>query len=277
MSEDDGLKGVLVSVAIKIPEARTDYSLAVNSNQPTLRAKVESAFDATASSREDCGVEWYKGHGRIERRAVGVVREVDWLDSDRRFPGEFRLPKPDKIIRVQSRAELFDRSRLETRYNISSARLGKRHLAIALGRAAILAGYAAQFTTATALVAGLVKAQAERRLEERLLALSKPRLLIVDELGYLPLEPQAAHLFFQLVSRRYEKGAMLITSNRNVGEWGTVFADPVVATAILDRLLHHSHVVTIRGESYRLRAMRRSRLLQKPVVAQEPLREPQPA
>ena len=99
------------------------------------------------------------------------------------------------------------------------------------------------------------------------MALSKPKLLIVDELGYLPLEPQAAHLFFQLVSRRYEKGAMLITSNRNVGEWGTVFADPVVATAILDRLLHHSHVVTIRGESYRLRAKRRSGLLQKTVEA----------
>jgi DNA replication protein DnaC len=155
--------------------------------------------------------------------------------------------------------------------------VGKTHLAIALGRAAILAGYAAQFTTATALVAGLVKAHASMRLEERLLALSKPKLLIVDELGYLPLEPQAAHLFFQLVSRRYEKGAMLITSNRNVGEWGTVFADPVVATAILDRLLHHSHVVTIRGESYRLRAKRRSGLLQKPVAAQEPAQAASPA
>jgi DNA replication protein DnaC len=155
--------------------------------------------------------------------------------------------------------------------------VGKTHLAIALGRAAILAGYAAQFSTATALVGSLCKAQAERRLEERLLALSKPRLLIVDELGYLPLEPQAAHLFFQLVSRRYEKGAMLITSNRNVGEWGTVFADPVVATAILDRLLHHSHVVTIRGESYRLRAKRRSGLLQKPIASDEPARALSPA
>ena len=100
-----------------------------------------------------------------------------------------------------------------------------------------------------------------------MLALSKPKLLIVDELGYLPLEPDAAHLFFQLVSRRYEVGAMLITSNRSVAEWGTVFADPVVATAILDRLLHHSHVVTIRGDSYRLRAKRRSGLLQKPASA----------
>jgi DNA replication protein DnaC len=96
------------------------------------------------------------------------------------------------------------------------------------------------------------------------MALAKPKLLIVDELGDLPLEPDAAHLFFQLVSRRYETGAMLITSNRSVAEWGTVFADPVVATAILDRLLHHSHVLTIRGDSYRLRAKRRSGLIKAP-------------
>jgi DNA replication protein DnaC len=146
--------------------------------------------------------------------------------------------------------------------------VGKTHLAIALGREAILAGYAVQFVTAMTLVASLAKAHAERRLEERLTNLAKPRLLIVDELGYLPLEPDAAHLFFQLVSRRYEKGAMLITSNRTISEWGTVFGDAVVATAILDRLLHHSHVVTIRGDSYRLRAKRRSGLLQKPTAPQ---------
>lgn len=142
--------------------------------------------------------------------------------------------------------------------------VGKTHLAVALGREAILAGYAVQFTTATTLVAGLVKAHSERRLDEKLLALAKPKLLIIDELGYLPLEPDAAHLFFQLVSRRYETGAMLITSNRSVAEWGTVFADPVVATAILDRLLHHSHVLTIRGDSYRLRAKRKSGLIKAP-------------
>ena len=146
--------------------------------------------------------------------------------------------------------------------------VGKTHLAIALGREAILAGYPVQFTTAVSLVAGLAKAHAQGRLEEKLSGLSKPKLLIVDELGYLPLEPDAAHLFFQLVSRRYERGAMLITSNRSVSEWGVVFADPVVATAILDRLLHHSHVVTIRGDSYRLRTKRRSGLLQKATAPQ---------
>ena len=145
--------------------------------------------------------------------------------------------------------------------------VGKTHLAIALGRQAILAGYTTLFVPATALVAQLAKRHAEGRLEECLTHFAKPKLLIVDELGYLPFEPNAAHLFFQLVSRRYERGAMLITSNRSVGEWDAVLGDPVVATAILDRLLHHSHVVIIRGASYRLREKRRSGLLQKAAAA----------
>ena len=131
--------------------------------------------------------------------------------------------------------------------------VGKTHLAIALGREAIRQRYSALFTTAQALMAALVKAHSADRLEDRLTFYAKPKLLIVDELGYLPFEPHAAHLFFQLVSRRYERGSILITSNRSVGEWGEVFGDVVVATAILDRLLHHSHVLTITGESFRLR------------------------
>ena len=97
--------------------------------------------------------------------------------------------------------------------------VGKTHLAVALGREAILAGYAVQFVTATTLVAGLAKGHAQGRFEERLVTFVKPKLLIIDELGYLPLQPDAAHLFFQLVSRRYERGAILLTSNRSVGEW----------------------------------------------------------
>lgn len=149
--------------------------------------------------------------------------------------------------------------------------VGKSHLAVAIGREAIVTGYTVLFTPATALVAALAKAHVEGRLEDRLTHYAKPRLLIVDELGYLPFEPDAAHLFFQLVSRRYERGAMLVTSNRAIGEWGTIFGDPVVATAILDRLLHHSHVVTIRGESYRLREKRRSGLLQKAASTPAPI------
>jgi DNA replication protein DnaC len=140
--------------------------------------------------------------------------------------------------------------------------VGKTHLAVALGREAIQHGHSTLFTSATALVTALTNAHHTGRLEERLVHFTKPKLLILDELGYLPLEANAAHLFFQLVSRRYERGSILITSNRAVSEWGTVFGDAVVATAILDRLLHHSHVITIRGDSYRLREKRRSGLIQ---------------
>jgi DNA replication protein DnaC len=149
--------------------------------------------------------------------------------------------------------------------------VGKTHLAVALGRAAILTGYTVLFIQATALVAVLARAHGEGRLEDKLTQFTKPKLLIIDELGYLPFETDAAHLFFQLVSRRYERGSILITSNRAIGEWGAVFGDAVVATAILDRLLHHSHVITIRGDSYRLREKRRSGLLK---ATGEP---PQPA
>lgn len=149
--------------------------------------------------------------------------------------------------------------------------VGKTHLAIALGREAIREGYSVLFVAAPALVATLAKAHAEGWLDERLAFYAKPKLLIIDELGYLPFDPNAAHLFFQLISRRYERGSLLITSNRSVGEWGSVFGDPVVATAILDRLLHHSHVITIRGDSYRLREKRRAGLIKATQLQQGPL------
>ena len=136
--------------------------------------------------------------------------------------------------------------------------VGKTHLEVALGREAVARGYTVQFTTAMELLGSLVKGQQQGTLEARLAQYSKPKLLIIDELGYLPLEPQAGHLFFQLISRRYEQGSVLISSNRPVEEWDEVFGDQVVAAAILDRLMHHSHVVTIRGDSYRLREKRRS-------------------
>lgn len=142
--------------------------------------------------------------------------------------------------------------------------MGKTHLAIALGRQAVLQGYSVLYVQAAHLLAALKQAQLEGRLEEKLSHFTKPKLLIVDELGYLPFEREVSHLFFQLVARRYERGSMMLTSNRAASEWGDVFGDPVLATAILDRLLHHSHIVTIRGESYRLKEKRRGGLF-KPV------------
>jgi DNA replication protein DnaC len=139
--------------------------------------------------------------------------------------------------------------------------VGKTHLAVGLGRKVVEQGHTTRFTTATALLATLGKAESEGNLVDKLTEYAKPRLLIIDELGYLPFERRAAHLFFQLVNRRYEKGSLLITTNQRVSEWGAVFGDEVLATAILDRLLHHSHTLMITGESYRLREKRKSGLI----------------
>lgn len=131
--------------------------------------------------------------------------------------------------------------------------VGKSHLAVALGLKAIEHGYRVLFTTTAAMIATLTRALAENRLEEKLKTFTVPRLLIVDEIGYLPIDRVGANLFFQLISRRYEKGPMILTSNQSFGAWGEVFGDRVIATAILDRVLHHAITINIRGNSYRLK------------------------
>ena len=139
--------------------------------------------------------------------------------------------------------------------------VGKTHLAIGLGRAAVEAGHSVLFVTATSLLAQLSRAQLEGKLSDVITFYAKPKLLVVDELGYLPLEKQTANLFFQLVSRRYERGSMLITTNQTITQWGNVFGDEVIASAVLDRVLHHSHVLVIQGDSFRLRQKKRAGIL----------------
>ncbi|MCW8087704.1 IS21-like element helper ATPase IstB [Sabulicella glaciei] len=130
---------------------------------------------------------------------------------------------------------------------------GKSHLAIALGVEAVRAGHSVYFASLADIVASLARAEREGSLRERIRFLCRASLLIVDEIGYLPITPGNGNLFFQLVNARYERGAMILTSNRGFAEWGEVFGDPVVATALLDRLMHHAVVVQIEGSSYRLR------------------------
>jgi DNA replication protein DnaC len=139
--------------------------------------------------------------------------------------------------------------------------VGKTHLAVALGLKACEQGLRILFMTAVGLLATLGKACAENRLEERLKLLAQPQLLIIDEIGYIPIDRQGANLFFQLISRRYEKGAVILTSNQSLGAWGEVFGDSVIASAILDRILHHSITVNIRGDSYRLKEKLKAGLL----------------
>lgn len=139
--------------------------------------------------------------------------------------------------------------------------VGKTHLAVALAEASIRAGQAAYFMTAHDLVADLGRAYREGRLDRRMKVYLAPKVLVIDEMGYLPLDDLGATIFFQLVSARYERGSIILTSNKSYGDWGGIFGDPIIATAILDRLLHHSTTINIRGESYRLKDRRRAGLL----------------
>ena len=139
--------------------------------------------------------------------------------------------------------------------------VGKTHLAVALAEAAIQAGQAAYFMTAHELVTDLGRAYREGRLDRRMRIYLAPKVLVIDEMGYLPLDDLGATIFFQLVSARYERGSIILTSNKSYGDWGRVFGDPIIATAILDRLLHHSTTINIRGESYRLKDRRRAGLI----------------
>ena len=135
----------------------------------------------------------------------------------------------------------------------SQSGTGKSHLAIALGVEAIRAGRSVYFSPLADLIDSLARADREGRLRERIRYLCRTQLLIIDEIGYLTLGAAAGNLLFQLVNARYERGAMILTSNRGFSEWGQLFGDPVIATALLDRLLHHAVVVQIEGSSYRMR------------------------
>lgn len=134
-------------------------------------------------------------------------------------------------------------------------------MAIALGRAAIEKGYSTLFVTAVQLVNTLIKAQATGCLEDRLTALFKPKLLIIDELGYEPMGPETAHLLFSLFNQRYERRSIVITTNRHITDWGVLLGDPTATSAILDRFLHHSCTLTINGDSYRLLEKKREGLI----------------
>jgi len=142
--------------------------------------------------------------------------------------------------------------------------VGKTHLAVALGMEAVANGHNVYFITVPELLDELARDAQENRLGERLVKLRVPTLLILDEMGYLPLDQVATSFLFQLVSKRYTRGSIIVTSNKSYSEWGAVFGDEVAAAAIIDRLLHYSTTVNIRGESYRLKDKKRAGVFSMP-------------
>lgn len=161
-------------------------------------------------------------------------------------------PSLDKN-RILALAELRFIERREVVHLLGPPGTGKSHLAIALGVEAIKAGKSVYFATLAEIIDSLAKAEREGKLAQRIGFIARPALLIIDEVGYLPVQSGGANLFFQLINARYERGAVILTSNRGFSEWGEVFGDNVVAAALLDRLLHHAIVIEIAGNSYRLR------------------------
>lgn len=131
--------------------------------------------------------------------------------------------------------------------------VGKTHLATSIGITAARKRYSVYFISCHDLITQLNKAHFENKLEARIKHFCRYELLIIDEIGYLPVDKQGANLFFQLITKRYEKHSTIITTNQTFNKWGEVFSDNVLANAILDRLLHHSHVINIKGTSYRIK------------------------
>ena len=213
---------------------------------------------------------------QIERGQIGAIEAIDTLLAEeitvregRRIKAALQMARLSTVKTLTgfdfSFQPSLDRSRImalagldfidrhEVVHLIGQSGTGKSHLAIALGVEAIRAGRSVYFSPLADILDSLAKADREGRLRERIRYLCRSQLLIIDEIGYLTVGSTAGNLFFQLVNARYERGAMILTSNRGFSEWGEVFGDPVVATALLDRLLHHAVVVQIEGSSYRMR------------------------
>lgn len=166
---------------------------------------------------------------------------------------DFNWDHPSKIDRLKV-LSLFDLDFIDNKRNallIGGTGLGKSHMSVALGLEACRKGYSVLFRTAIQVINELEAAQSDATFLKKLRALSRPQLIIIDELGYLPIDKHGANLLFQVVSERYERGSIVLTTNRAPKHWSEVFNDTTVANAVLDRLAHHSDIIAIEGKSYR--------------------------
>src|SRR6188508_690835 len=202
-------------------------------------------FLAACLQREVAARESHGGEGRIRAARFPARKSLEEFDYDHQ-----RSLKRDQIAHLGTLDFVTGK---ENVVFLGPPGTGKTHLSIGLGIRACQAGHRVAFATAAQWVDRLAAAHHGDRLQDELIKLGRVPLLIIDEVGYIPFEPQAANLFFQLISARYERASLIVTSNKPFGRWGETFGDEVVAAAMIDRLVHHAEVVSLRGDSYRLK------------------------
>jgi DNA replication protein DnaC len=234
---------VFLTRALKAPTLRS--SVARLAERARAEGWTHEEFPAACLQREVTARQAHGGEGRIRAARFPARKSLEEFDFD-----HARSLKREVIAHLGTLDFVVAR---ENVVFLGPPGTGKTHLAIGLGIRACQAGHRVAFATAAGWVTRLAEAHAAGRLQAELIRLGRYPLLVVDEVGYIPFEAEAANLFFQLVSARYERASLIVTSNKPFGRWGEVFGDDVVAAAMIDRLVHHAEVISLKGDSYRLK------------------------